>query len=1108
MYLLAMAILLPASLHAQKPKKTNFGKEFYVAFAENHGGSEAENFFALFITGRVATSGKVEVPAIGFSQTFTTTPGKITTVQLPNGDNGQTVELTAGNNQEEVIVKGMAVHVTSNDDIAVYGMSHKLYSSDAFMALPVGVLGTEYRTMNYQTSDPGFFGDVTPGEFWIVAVADSTNITITPKAATRQGVPPGSTIKRLLYKGDIYLVQGDPTDDQNDLTGSLIESDQAIAVLSGHVRTQIPFNAQNANSGGSTSRDHLVEQLPPVSAWGDSALVVRYQSATLPDLIRVVSSEDGNVISVNGSVVKTLNAGDFYEITSLNGPKSIQGTSPILVGQYMHTSQYGTTGNRPAYGDPAYSLIFPVEQFDSSYTFMFDENPTFDGNFINIIADPTGVASMMLDGKSITGPPYSATFQAIPGSGYVYTQVSFKSSQQGAHNIYSTQPFGVTVYAMGNVDSYAYPGGSALKTITPFKTVDLLIDFGDRIMTNTAVAPAVKYDTSIKIGTNKWDTTVYLQNISSDPYQIDGFTNRGGNGQTDFDVNRFPASIAPSAFDSITIEFNTDQPYVELNTTIQAKTPHLQAYVVQVKGRGILVNAQIYSDSTARLPIDTLDFGVFDAATDPPKDSFVYIANKGTTDLTIDSDFITGPNVADFTYSPAAIAPFPRTIKSKPVTPPYVLHPYSNVLALADSSAKVRLRFSPTLLPNGFYQAEYDIRTNGQQRKVILLAQVKTILQSTVSATSFDTAYLCEQETRSIFVNNPNPFAITVTNVNIGGLDSLDFSLITQIPLVIPPNSQGEIQLTFAPTDTTGMRTGTATLSFNLPKGFSKTLPLSAYGGQLSSNFWARTNIHILPGESTLFPIYARAPMDPFNSPSLELDVWYDSSHLQDDPYSLIQDNTLTANGYWNFISDSIGYTAYTYVNPHGNITGGSDTTQAPLVYLSFKSNYLPGDDPLKFHQDVDIYYRVIFPGSPINQGCILSLAPSGRISLDSTCENVYLLLDTLLYPTDSYMEPIKPNPASDHVRFIFDVPAGSSTTNTQPRAAGVSGEITQQQEIPVRIDIIDMNGNAIATAVQAEMKPGTYQIVYNTTAIKPGMYIVALKAAGKVKTRQLVIMK
>jgi len=1102
---IAFAVLVPAALFAQAQHKDNQGKEFYVAFAQNDGsGSEILNFFALFITSAVATQGTVEVPGINFSQAFTTTPGTITTIELPSGKNRDPLladRMTPNPNydpndpsveiaSDEQALPGMAVHIISNDNIAVYGMNHKQWSSDAFMALPIGVLGTEYRTLNYQTSTNDG-NQPTPGEFWIAGIIDSTNITITPKAATANGSPPGAPFKVLLNKGDAYMVQGDVTDEFNDLTGSLIESDQAIAVFSGHVRADIPHGYKDRDRG-IASRDHLCEQLPPVSAWGDSALVVRYQTASLPDLVRVVSSEDDNVVKVNGNVVATLKAGDFYEWGQLTTPISIQATSPILVGQYMHTSLNADLNL--AYGDPAYALIFPVEQFDTSYTFMLDQNPAaFSANYVNIVTDPAGVSTMQIDGKAVTPAnfPGFTTFQPIPGSNYVYAAIKLA---QGEHHIFSSKHFGITLYALGPVDSYAYPGGSLLRTITPFKTVDVVIDFGDRVM--TATGPGPTYDTVGRpIGTNKWDTTVYLQNISSDPYTINGFTNRGGNGFTDFDVNRFPQTIAPSALDSITIEFNTTQPYVELNTTIQALTPHLQAYVVQVKGRGILVNAEMYSDSNTTLPIDTLDFGVMQAI-DKPKDSFVYVANKGTVDLTIDSDGIAGPNAGDFSIQ------LPRSIKSKIVTPPYKLHPYSNVLAFGDSSAKVPLRFTPTALANGFYQAEYDIHTNGQQRKVILLAHVKTILQSSVTPAVFDTVFLCLDETKSFFIDNPNPdFPVTVTSFHVSGPDSADFLVTTPMPLVIGQGSRGQIDVQFIPDLNTGSgpRIGTVTITFDLPKGFTKTFPLSAFADQLSSSFWARTNIHILPGEATMFPIYARSPMQQFASQTFQLEVWYDTTYIIDDPSGYIQDNTLTSNGYYSVNNDSAGYSVYSYATFDGSfVSGGSDTTQMPLVYLKFKSHLATGANPVHFHTDIDINYRITFDHSPVPPGCILSLAPIGIITMDSTCETVYLLQDTFLYPSATYIVPVRPNPVSTYAKFAFDVPGVKLTAN--------SLQLKAAEDVPVRLDIIDMIGTTVATVLDETKKPGTYEVVWNATAIRNGSYYVRLFAAGKAMMQKIVV--
>ena len=270
---------------AQKIQLNNFGTEFYVAFGPNEGGEagqqfETQNTMDLYITSHVATRGSVEIPALNFFQTFTATPGQITTIMLPNGNNNNpTVEIT----QDQQILQGISVHITSDSAVAVFGMNHKMYSSDAFMALPTKVLGTEYRTMNYPSSDNR--GDILPGMFLVVGVVDSTNVTITLNATSSMGNPAGSPIKVPLMKGDVYLVEGS-NELSNDLTGSLIESDYPVAVFSGHHRTAMPDTAINIT--GQASRDHLVEQLPPVSAWGDSALVVPYATSALPDLVRVV----------------------------------------------------------------------------------------------------------------------------------------------------------------------------------------------------------------------------------------------------------------------------------------------------------------------------------------------------------------------------------------------------------------------------------------------------------------------------------------------------------------------------------------------------------------------------------------------------------------------------------------------------------------------------------------------------------------------------------------------------------------------------------------------------------------------------------------------------
>lgn len=1040
-------------------QKDNAGKEFYLAFGTNQGGGIDDNSFQLYITGKTATKGTVEVKALSFVRNFTVTPGQITTVDLPSdGSGGPTVELTESD--EEQIIKGMAVHITADEEVAVYGMNHKIYSTDAFMGIPIDVLGTEYITINYQTCNSGNGGqnsNTTPGEFWLVATNDSTNVTITPRARTRAGVQAGTPIPLLLYKGDVYLVHGDKNSPTNDLTGSIIESDQPLAVFSGHVRAAIPQGFLN-KGGNTTSRDHLVEQLPPVSAWGDSALVVRYASSDLADLVRIVSAEDDNQITVNGNVVATLSKGSFFEIKALTGPTSIHATNPILVGQYMHTSVYGTVGGGQPYGDPALALVYPVEQFANSYTFISVVNPVYTGNYVNVVT--LSSAGMMLDGVAI---PASA-FSPIPNSNYLYAQIDLDQftkggSGQGTHNITGPNPFGITIYGLGAVDSYAYTGGTLLKTITPFKTVGVVIDFGDRLL-----GPAPGYS-------GFWDTTVFIQNISSDPLLITGFNKRSGD-FTKFDVTRpaNPISIGAGGFDSITIRFTPNEPDRRMHTTINAQTEHLRAYVVDVYGRGILNNLQVFSDSSSKRHIDTLDFGVFEQ-TDPAKDSMVFISNKGSAPLPIDAAPITGLNAADFSLVTIDTA-------QKTITVPFVLP------VASQAPARTQLRFTPSA-PNGIRTALLDVTSvNGTHRLVVLLAKVQSIFKPTITSIPFDSVLLCTEQDRTVTVLNSNDFDITVTDALLGGTDAAEFSIVTpQPPFSVPANGSRTVVLRCAPSNV-GLLSADVTFNFNVPKGYSVTQPLSISASQLSSSFWASKKLHTLPGEDVLLPIYANSPLEKFQSPSFRLTISYDPSHLEDFDY--VQDYTHTSLGAFSVVGDTAGYREYDYQTLDNSIvTGGMPNDTMPLVYIKFHTRLNPGEEQLTFSQSYDIQYSINFDRSPFPSACVLLSTPSGVITIDSSCASVSLF-KPLHGPDDAEVQRITPNPSTTGIVTVtIDVPSDS----------------------PVRLDVIDVLGNTIKTLVNEDHKRGYYDINWNTEGIPAGSYFLRLRTSGAQKLRQVLIM-
>lgn len=347
---LTSLFVLIASVSFAQPD--HLGREFFIGFMKNSGGeppsNEVDNDISLHITGETFTRGRVEAKALGIDIQFTVAPDSVTIIPLPNGNSGRsTIAVTTS----DTVQPGMGVHITADAAIAVVGLNHKLYSTDAFSALPVDALGSSYMVMSYPASKPGQ-GAPMPGQFLLVAVHDNTTVTIVPTASTKGGRAAHTSFTVVLHRGEAYLVQSSVGSGE-DPTGSKVLADKPLACFSGHERTEIPVGALTY-LGNYPSRDHLVEQLPPLYAWGKTVIAVPSATVDKPDLLRILSADSNNAISIAGRVVDRLHAGEFIDRDIPAEPIVIEGSGRILVAQYLHTSWGEPDGaSLPAYGDPA-----------------------------------------------------------------------------------------------------------------------------------------------------------------------------------------------------------------------------------------------------------------------------------------------------------------------------------------------------------------------------------------------------------------------------------------------------------------------------------------------------------------------------------------------------------------------------------------------------------------------------------------------------------------------------------------------------------------------------------------------------------------------------------
>lgn len=400
------------------------GREFWLAFPANHNSTPD---LKLFLTSEVDTEAQVEVPGVGFAEPVRISAGEVTAVQLP-----ASVQL---NNWDGVERKG--VHVTAAHDITVYGLNRIPYTTDAFLGLPVDILGTEYYSLSY---------DRYWSQFAVVATVDDTVLRVTPASSTG-GRAAGQTYEVVLDEGQTYQLTEQSS--IQDLSGSRLEASAPIAAF-GSVRcANVPREYAYC--------DHLVEQLFPTETWGQQFMTVPLATRSGGDTMRILAAEDDTVVRLNGSVVATLNAGSFHE-QIVQGAAEITADKPVLVAQYSNGGNYDGQVS-----DPFMMLVPPHEQYLDSYTITTPATG-FRTNYVNLVVPSANAESIVVDGNSV---PANA-FSPIGTSGFSGAQIPI---DLGSHRLTSSVPFGLFVYGFDDYDSYGYPGGLSLSSVARVATV-------------------------------------------------------------------------------------------------------------------------------------------------------------------------------------------------------------------------------------------------------------------------------------------------------------------------------------------------------------------------------------------------------------------------------------------------------------------------------------------------------------------------------------------------------------------------------------------------------------------------------------------------------------
>ncbi len=211
----------------------------------------------------------------------------------------------------------------------------------------------------------------------------------------------------------------------------------------------------------------------PTSSWGRQFVLTHspVRSATSwvePDIYRVMADRETTVVTTNlpgPDATFTLAPGqwrEFYPQRSF----ILEADRPVAVEQILVSQTYIPETRPTAGGDPTMTFFPAFEQFRDYYVFLTPT--TFTEDYI-VVAMPTA-ARVIIDGYDVTGDEFQTRCTYTPAGeiGGVAYMAATCSVEDGAHELRSDQPVGLTVYGYYSAGSYGYAAGTDLRRINLF----------------------------------------------------------------------------------------------------------------------------------------------------------------------------------------------------------------------------------------------------------------------------------------------------------------------------------------------------------------------------------------------------------------------------------------------------------------------------------------------------------------------------------------------------------------------------------------------------------------------------------------------------------------
>jgi hypothetical protein len=442
-------VCLPGSVTACRiDTTTSYGREFIVGFPLNDNIDQADDSadaLYLFATPYQASEANVTI-SFDYRNTLTQLSARVPRdsvfrIRIPR-------ELEASN---RLANEKNAIHVSADVNIALYGLSAKRYSSDAFLCFPSTSLDSMYVIASWRNTIDGSIGSPANrfGGFLLVGAQDSTQCTIIPSCPLTSPVANASdTVRIRLNRGETRYICASPLD-RYDISGSRVQSDKPVACISSHERATIGYPKGTYN--------HLVEQNPPVSLLGTEAVITPFheKSANRETCSRVLAYYDLTRVRIGG--LDTVLLASQYIETRTDTALLVTSDKPVLVAQYERTGTPAPSLEKRL-GDPFMTFVSPSEQYLTEYTVISPTLSNFEEHWLNITVHDSTSVEVIVD----TTPLPDSVFKRVGTSNFRVARIKVSA---GVHTLRSRNGCAVLVYGFGIWDGYGYCGGMRTERI-------------------------------------------------------------------------------------------------------------------------------------------------------------------------------------------------------------------------------------------------------------------------------------------------------------------------------------------------------------------------------------------------------------------------------------------------------------------------------------------------------------------------------------------------------------------------------------------------------------------------------------------------------------------